>query len=139
MTPLRMRAASILAAAGLAGCDATPREPADPPVRADAGPASRPPQDPKSTVAKPDPVLIDYDLETRTLTLYDLPDRGGRWMLATPADAKGGPVNAVHRFIDEVDVDAVAVFYTTAAGHPSPRVRLREVLLARQQVKAILK
>ena len=41
-------------------------------------------------------------------------------------------VNAVHQFMDEVDLAKVAVFYMTGTGQPSPRVTLREVLSARE-------
>ena len=137
MTPTRMRAVAALAAAAglvlLPGCDDSSRQPAA--AKADAGKAdadrSRPAATPTSNVPKPDPARIAYDPASRTLTLYDLPDAAAKWMLHVPDQPKGVPVNAVHRFMDEIDPDRVAVFYTTPAGQASPRVSLREVLAAR--------
>jgi hypothetical protein len=136
---MRTVAALIPSAAGmifLAGCgDGSSRQPAGP-VSADAEKADsdRPksPADPTTVkVPRPDPGLIGYDADTRTLVLYDLPDSASKWMLHLPEQPKGVPVNPVHQFMTDVDVDRVAVFYTTAAGLPSPRVTLREVLAAR--------
>jgi len=140
MSRTRAAAAAGVAAAGLvfaAGCDGSARRPAAGQAQAEADKAAtadsaraRGPADPTAKVPKPDPALMGYDPDTRTLVLYHLPDEG-RWMLHLPDQPKGVPVNDVHRFMDEVDVDRVAVFYTTAAGQPSPRVTLREVLSAR--------
>ena len=144
MTPTGMRAvaASVAAAAGLtlaAGCDGSSRQPtagrakdeADKAAAADVARA-RPPADPTAKVPRPDPAMIGYDPDSRTLVLYPLPDAAARWMLHLPDQPKGIPVNTIHRFMDEVDVNVVAVFYTTPTGQPSPRVTLREVLSARE-------
>jgi hypothetical protein len=138
MTPPWMQAAAVLTVGGImfaSGCgDGSSRQPAGPAsadvVKAD-GDRPKSPVDPTTAkVPKPDLARIGYDSDTRTLVLYDLPD-AAKWMLHLPEQPKGVPVNPVHQFMDDVDVDRVAVFYTTAAGHPSPRVTLREVLAAR--------
>ena len=128
MTPTRTWAA--VAAAGLVllpGCDDSSRQPA----AAQAEAAKGGPTGQTAKLPKPDPALIGYDPDTRTLVLYPLPDAADRWMLHVPDQPKGVPVNTVHQFMEEIDPDKVAVFYTTAAGQPSPRVTLREVLSAR--------
>jgi hypothetical protein len=141
MTPTRMRAvaASVAVAAGFAaltGCDGSSRQPAaEAKAVADkaVADADRPrlPANPTAKLPKPDVALIGYDADTRTLVLYTLPDPADKWVLHVPDQPKGLPVNTVHQFMEEVDPDRVAVSYTTAAGHPSPRVTLREVLAAR--------
>jgi hypothetical protein len=140
MARTRMRmAAAATAAAGLAlstGCGDSSRQPAAE-AKADAEKAVadadrlRLPSDPTAKVPRPDADLIGYDPDTRTLVLYDLPDAAAKWMLHLPDQPRGVPVNVVHRFMEEVDADKVAVFYTTAAGQPSPRVTLRDILSAR--------
>lgn len=137
MTPPRTW---VIAAAGLlvtTGCDGSSRQPAAA-AKADADKAAkddadrpRLPADPTTKLPRPDPALIGYDPDTRTLVLYALPDPSAKWMLHVPDQPKGVPVTAVHQFMEEIDPDRVAVFYTTAAGLPSPRVTLREVLSAR--------
>jgi hypothetical protein len=127
------RIGTLALALFLAGCTG-PREPVAATDRGEPA-ADRPPQDPKSTLARPDPALMHYDPASRTLTLYDLPDRDAQWMVATPENPLGEPVGAIHAFPDEVDVDRTAVFYTTTGGRPSPRVTLREVLTGERQAK----
>jgi hypothetical protein len=127
----------VATAAGLAacGCDAQPR----------AGtPDSRTASTETSTVRpgsefalapalqpqKPDLSRLEFELSTRKLTLYDLPDRASRWMLASP-DAPGGvPVDREFQFPPEVDLDLdqIAVYYTVPNRRPSPSVSLREIL-----------
>ena len=139
MASTRMRVVAVLAAAGFAlstGCGDTARQPAAE-VQADADKTAaadrlRLPTDPTAKVPRPDADLIGYDPDTRTLVLYSLPDAASKWMLHLPDQVRGVPVNVVHQFMEEVDADKVAVFYTTAAGQPSPRVTLREVLSARE-------
>jgi hypothetical protein len=115
------------------GCaDSTRRQPAvEVQVEAEGDDRPRLPTDPTAKLPKPDAARIHYDPNTRTLVLYDLPDAAAKWMLHVPEQSKGVPVNSIHQFMDEIDPDRVAVFYTTADGQPSPRVTLREVLAAR--------
>jgi hypothetical protein len=140
MAPTRTRAAAAVTAALLAlsaGCGDSSRQPAVE-AKADADQAVadadrlRLPTDPTAKVPKPDADLIGYDPDTRTLVLYSLPDAASKWMLHLPDQPRGVPVNAVHQFMEEVDADKVAVFYTTAAGQSSPRVTLRDILSARE-------
>ena len=142
MVPTRRRAAATCAAAvGLvlgSGCGDSSRQPAaDAHAEADrAGKADadRPRllTDPAAKVPRPDAARIGYDPDTRTLVLYALPDAAAKWMLHLPDQPLGVPVNTVHQFMGEVDTDRVAVSYTTAAGQPSPRVTLRDVITARE-------
>jgi hypothetical protein len=135
-----MRVVATFAAAGFAlstGCGDSSRQPAAE-AKADAAQAVadadrlRMPTDPTAKVPRPDADLIAYDPDTRTLVLYPLPDAASKWMLHLPDQPRGVPVNAVHQFMEEVDADKVAVFYTTAAGQSSPRVTLRDILSARE-------
>lgn len=139
MVPKWMRSVAMVLAAvvGLqfaTGCADSTRQPAVV-VQAEADDVDRPrlPTDPTAKLPKPDAARIDYDPNTRTLVLYDLPDAAAKWMLHVPEQSKGVPVNSIHQFMDEIDPDRVAVFYTTADGQPSPRVTLREVLAARNE------
>jgi hypothetical protein len=139
MVPTRIRAlAAWSAAAGLfleTGCGDTSRQPAaevhaDKAATADAG-HPRVTTDPTARVPKPDAALIGYDPDTRTLVLYPLPDAAAKWVLHLPDHPRGVPVNTVHKFMEEIDPDRVAVSYTTSTGQSSPRVTLREVITAR--------
>lgn len=127
-TARRFLALAVLGA--LAGCDGS-RQTTEP-SSSGTHSRARPPQDPNTKVPRPDAALIEYDVDTQTLVLYSLEDAGSRWMLYLPDQPKGVPVNAVHQFMDEVDLAKVAVFYITGTGQPSPRVTLREVLTARE-------
>jgi hypothetical protein len=49
-------------------------------------------------------------------------------MLVTPWNRKGERVGVNHAFMSEVDLDKVAVYYTTAGGQASPRVTLRDIV-----------
>jgi hypothetical protein len=102
---------------------ATPTRPGDEFVRA---PAPQP--------SKPDLTRLGFDLSTRTLTLYELPEQSGRWMLASPAAPAGVPVEREYKFPPEadLDLDRVTVYYTVANRRPSPTVSLREIIDARE-------
>jgi hypothetical protein len=125
MLASRARRLIWLPLVALAGCDAarpvvpTPATPGDP-----AAPA---PQPGRPAAEKPDLARLGFDPPTRTLRLYDLPDRGGRWLLATPDRPDGTPVSGTVRLPADLDVDAASVFYTVPDRRPSPRVTLREV------------
>lgn len=112
------------------GCQPMPREPT---VATAKSADERLPQDPKSTLPRPDAVLIRYDSDSRTLTLYDLPNRDATWMLATNRNLKGEPVPMIYWFGDEVDPSTIAVFYTTSTGQQSPRITLEEIRLAQHE------
>jgi len=102
------------------GCDRAPRE--------DTPQAALVVVKAKSVLAKPDPFRMAYNADARTLNLYDLSDVEGRWMLVSPQNKSGEPVNIDHAFMTDVDLDAVAVFYTNSSGLVSPRVTLREIV-----------
>jgi hypothetical protein len=143
MTPIRMRSAMAIVAGAVgfilaAGCDGSSRQPAAGQAQVEADKAAaadvargRGPADPTAKVPKPDLAMIGYDPGARRLVLYRLPDAAAKWMLHVPEQPKGVPVNEIHQFMEEVDLDRVAVFYTTATGQASPRVTLREILSAR--------
>ncbi len=82
---------------------------------------------------KPDLTRLDYDPGTRTLTVYELPERSARWMLTTPTAPTGVPVDREYQFPPnmDLDLDQVAVYYTVPNRRPSPTVSLREILDAR--------
>ncbi len=120
------------------GCDARPQE-ATPEVHPPAEPASVPPRpgpDPLHTPAprpqatRPDLGKINYDAGTRTLSVYELPDRSARWMLATPNAPMGLPIDRDYQFPMgmELDLDSVSLFYTVPNSRPSLPVSLREIL-----------
>jgi hypothetical protein len=135
MAGLVLAAAAAWAAAP--GCDAAPRA-ASTGVRT-APTAANPARSGEefvhaSSPNKPDLTRLGFDPSSRTLTLYDLPEQSGRWMLASPAAPGGVPVDREYRFPPEVDLDLdrFAVFYTVPNRRPSPAVSLREIIDARE-------
>lgn len=127
MDPARILRLSLsLSILALAGCEATPTPAA---VKADAPePADAAPQ-----AARPDAARLRFDAPRRLLTLYPLPDPGGRWMLALPGPGTV-PVNAEYEFpaSEEFDWRQVCVFYTVPNQRPSPPVSVQDILDARQ-------
>jgi hypothetical protein len=133
------RTAAILsltaALALLAGCEAQPRSGQGDSDGSQTVPP-RPSPDPLHTPAprprasKPDLARIKYDTANQVLTLYELPDRSARWMLATPANPGGVPVDREYQFPPSMafDLEQVAVFYTVPDRLPSPTVTLREIV-----------
>ena len=115
---------------GLAGCESAP--PAVPTPATPAAPTAGPPAQPgRLTADKPDLLQLHYDAPAGTLTLYALPDRGGRWLLVTADHPDGTPVSGVVRLPADVDAERAGVFYTVPDRRPSPRVSLREIADAR--------
>ena len=114
--------------AGLAGCDSAPPAVPTPATQAES-PASPLTQPGRPSADKPDLQRMDYDPSARTLTLYDLPGRGGRWVLVTPGQPAGTPISGAYTFppADDCDPDKVCVYYTQPDRRPSPRVTLREI------------
>ncbi|OWK38457.1 hypothetical protein [Fimbriiglobus ruber] len=127
-----------VAAASATGCDAPPRGA----VTETATTEARPPSPLAATnqtapisrpaAPKPDITLMAYDPVNRTLTLYELPDRSSRWMLATTSVPTGVPVEREHQFPQDMDLDLdqTTVFYTVPNNRPSPAVPIREILEA---------
>jgi hypothetical protein len=133
--PALLAASAWLAAAG---CDAQPRGTVTDAHTAPTAPApARQGQEFVLATApqpqKPDLTRLGFDPSTRTLTLYELPDRSARWMLASPDAPTGVPVDREYNFPPEVDLDLdrVSVFYTVPNRRPSPTVSLREIVDAR--------
>ena len=126
---------AVAAALGGAGCDAQPREAAvadaDPQL---ASPTAR--AEPVRTADRrdqppaPDVTRLSFDPSTRTLRLYDLPEKSARWMLKLPAAPSGVPVDGAYQFPMGMDFDPtdVAVYYTLPNRRPSPGVSLQEVM-----------
>lgn len=140
MFPTRMRFLPLLAVAVLGGCQParTPDTPGRGEPRPEAPPTtgtSRPDplavSNPRRT-PKPDPTRLRYDPSTRTLELYELAGKDARWMLCTPTDPRGVPVDRVHQFpaAMDLDLDRVSVF-AVVAGRPSPAVTLQDILDAK--------
>src|SRR5690242_2712357 len=128
------------AAAGMAatGCDAQPRGTATevhtaPTAATPARPGPEFVLAPAPQPQKPDLTRLGFDPSSRTLTLYELPDRSARWMLVSPAAPAGVPVDREYKFPPEVDLDLdqTTVFYTVPNRRPSPTVSLREIIDAR--------
>lgn len=142
-------------AAATAGCDAARppdtvsrgepdfRPPSTAPARPDPAGPDRPDRTRDGTDArpvaiqtrqppKPDLARLRFDPATRTLELYELPGTDARWMLLSPAAARGVPVDQKYQFPagTDLDLERVAVFYV-ANGRPSPAVTLQEILDAK--------
>ncbi len=116
---LRLKLA-VMAVALSIGCDRTPRQ--------DAAAVTPPVDKAKAMLPRPDPFRMCYNADTRMLSLYDLAENEGRWMLVTPRNKSGEPVSVDHAFMSDVNLDAVAIFYTTPSGLTSPQVTLREIV-----------
>lgn len=137
MTRTRMRQGIVVVAAAVAaaGCDASPRGGAV--ADADSqlvSPTARtePPHGPgrRDQPSAPDVTRLSFDPSTRTLRLYDLPEKSARWMLKLPAAPGGVPVDGAYQFPMDADLDpaGVAVYYTLPNRRPSPGVSLQEVM-----------
>lgn len=121
------------------GCDAQPRAASTevrtvPTAATPARPGDEFVRAPSPQPHKPDLTRLGFDPSTRTLTLYELPELSGRWMLTSPAAPVGVPVDREYKFPPEMelDFDRVAVFYTVPNRRPSPTVTLREIIDARE-------
>ena len=80
---------------------------------------------------KPDATRLRYDVASRTLEVYEPPIPGGRWMLTTPKEPRGVPLEGLYQFPPMVNLDQFAVFYTGMNGKSSQPVSLREIVEAR--------
>jgi hypothetical protein len=130
----RLVLAASAAWAAASGCDAQPRATSTEVRTAPTRPGDEFVRAPAPQPTKPDLTRLGFDPSTRTLTLYELPEESGRWMLASPAAPAGVPVDREYKFPPEadLDLDRVAVFYTVANRRPSPTVSLREIIDARE-------
>jgi hypothetical protein len=74
----------------------------------------------------PDTDRINYDIRTRTLTLYELPTND-RWLVQLPGETEGRPVPPQHRLPD-VDVSETYVYYMRPGRKPSAPVTVKQIL-----------
>lgn len=114
----------LLLPLGLSGCG-TPTPPGPAPSPHDIGMndpawiANRP------ALPPPDIDRINYDVRTRTLTLYDLPGND-RWLVRLPGASRAEQVPPKHR-IPEVDTSEVYISYTRPGYKPSSPVTVKQV------------
>ena len=120
------RAAALpLLAAGLFGCGTAT------PPGTHASPHALGANDPawvtlRTALPAPDTDRLNYDVRTRTLTLYDLPGND-RWLVRLPGETAGRQVTPRHR-IPEVDPADVLVYYTRPGFQPSVPVSVKQIL-----------
>lgn len=133
MTPSRMSScfrfftfAVVGCALAVSGCSRDPGVPE--PQASDAEP-----RNPTLELAErgaalppPSPEHIEYDPQTNTLKLYQLPG-SARWLVQLPRSATAIPAAARHRLPNGVDPDRTYVFYSTPNGHLSSYVTLRQI------------
>ena len=72
--------------------------------------------------------MVKYDENSSTLSLYELPQKGARWMVSTPSEPSGVPVPRVYTFKRKLDPRAVSLFFTVPSGGVSGHISLQEVL-----------
>lgn len=78
----------------------------------------------------PDTDRIEYDVQKRTLILYDLPGRD-RWMVQLPDEAKGRPVGPQHRLPDGIDTARTWVYYARPGARISVAVSIDQIAAGR--------
>jgi hypothetical protein len=119
-----MFVAAVLIPVGLCSCG-TPTPPGAEPSPHAVG-ANDPAWIPhRGALPAPDADRINYDANTRTLTLYDLP-RNERWLVQLPGESVGKPVPPQHRLPD-VDMSEVHVYYTRPGQKPSASVSVKQI------------
>ncbi len=129
-SPLKLRwvRLAVLCAlpVGLFGCGtATP--PDDSPPNAAVGSYDPPWVTHRPNLPPPDTDRINYDANTRTLTLYNLPGND-RWMVQMPGEGSGQPVAARHRLPADVEPADVRVYYSRPGVKPSAPVTVKQIL-----------
>ena len=98
MTWTRMKLALLsggLAVAGIS-CDSQPV--ADVPDDRTGESAIPAPGDARTRAPSPDAARLSFDESTQVLQLYDLPEQGGYWMVALPAEPRGVPMQGDFKF-----------------------------------------
>ncbi len=110
-------AAALLVVVGFAGWGGPPTE----------GEAHRP-----KMVELPRPVVerIDYNPNTRTLSLYRLP-ASGRWQVWEVGVGEAAPVGPAHVLRPEADPDHTYVAYRRPTGQASGWVTVSDIMAAR--------
>jgi len=132
-TRIGIRRAIAFGGIGLAvaGCNSQPTSQLETPS------TQIPAQEPSDTrlrAPKPDATRLAFDENTQVLKLYDLPDNGGCWMVALPAEPRGVPVQGDFKFSKRADPKTVSVFYTLPRGGTSNPVSLQEIVDAKKPV-----
>lgn len=116
--PPRLRLpVAALVLAFVAGCGGPPA----------AGDGSRPPTAP---LPRPTVERIDYNTNTRTLTLYQLPE-SGRWLVWTPDRPEATAVGPAHILAEGTDPVDTYVAYRRPSGRASGWVALSDIIAAR--------
>ncbi|VTR91785.1 unnamed protein product [Gemmata massiliana] len=102
------------------------------PPGADAVPTSASgPNDPawvtnRPKLPPPDADRINYDEQTRTLTLYDLPGND-RWMVRMPGEMSGRAITPQHRLPADTELSQVMVYYARPGVKPSAPVSVKQI------------
>ena len=134
MTWTRMKLALLsggLAVAGIS-CDSQPV--ADVPDDRTGESAIPAPGDARTRAPSPDAARLSFDESTQVLQLYDLPEQGGYWMVALPAEPRGVPMQGDFKFTKRADPKAVSIYYTLPKGGTSNAVTLQEIVDAKKPV-----
>jgi cholesterol transport system auxiliary component len=122
---LRLAALCMLPV-GLLGCG-TPTPPDATPPNAAVGSYDPPWMANRSNLPPPDTDRINYDANSRTLTLYDLPGND-RWMVRFRGDRSGRPMTPRHTLPGDVDPADVFVYYSRPGVRPSTPVTVKQIL-----------
>src|SRR4051812_2748308 len=110
-----MKTLPLALGAALAGCNSQPqsnsteRAHTDPRVESQA--TGRTPN-PRVRADRPEVSMVKFDETSSTLSLYELPEKGARWMVSTPTEPNGVPVPRVYKFKGKLDPRQVSLFFT---------------------------
>jgi hypothetical protein len=121
--------------AALSGCNSQPQSNATDRGHADAHADSQPTgstPNPRVRLERPSVSMVKYDADSATISLYELPDQGARWMVSTPTEPNGVPVPRVYKFKGKLDPRQVSLFFTVPSGGVSGHVSLQEILDAQK-------
>lgn len=113
--PPPLLAAALLFAAGCGGPVASDGDPTRPTMR---------------ELPRPAVERIDYNPDTRTISLYRLP-ASGRWLVQEAGDAEAAPVGPAHVLRPDADPDTTYIAYRRPTGQASGWVSVADVLAAR--------
>ena len=80
----------------------------------------------RHSMPPPDTDRINYDEQTRMLTLYDLPGND-RWMMKRAGEDSGRFVTPQHRLPPDVDLSDVMVYYARPGVKPSSSVSVKQI------------
>lgn len=126
---------TITLSTALVGCNSQPQSNATDrghtDAHADSQPTGRTPN-PRVRIERPSVSLVKFDETSATLSLYELPEKGARWMVSTPSEPNGVPVPRVYKFKGKLDPRSVSLFFTVPSGGVSGHVSLQDVLDAQK-------